>query len=138
MLKVCTTASLSEDAAIHASNGSEFGQLLKRGIHSPEASATVGFWICCTLLYSHNSLVVQGMMLLQAPPEWLLLRTCIAEGQHSIGDVARCYLCSAPICRKHAFFVGTPQLGPQRQRLGAGHAQFHGPLSGCGVSRIRA
>ena len=29
MLKVCTTASLSEDAAIHASNGSEFGQLLK-------------------------------------------------------------------------------------------------------------
>ena len=60
MLKVCTTASLSEDAAIHASNGSEFGQLLKRGIHSPEASATVGFWICCTLLYSHNSLVVQG------------------------------------------------------------------------------
>ena len=63
-------------------------------------------------------------------PYWIGGTWCIAE--HAVrqqtecgysNNLARCHLCSAPICEWHSMPIGCSMVGQGRQRLGAGHVR---------------
>ena len=63
-------------------------------------------------------------------PYWIGRTWCIAE--HAVrqntecgytNNLARCHLCSAPICEWHSMPIGYSMVGQGRQRLGAGHVR---------------
>ena len=63
-------------------------------------------------------------------PYWIGATGCIAEHaarQHTEcgyrNNLARCHLCSAPICEWHSIAIGYSMVGQGRQRLGAGHVR---------------
>ena len=62
-----------------------------------------------------------ALCLLPSPPPWLLAKTCIGAGKHSLGPLGRCSLCSALLCRCHAVLLGIPLKGDEGQRMGGGH-----------------